>query len=194
VPLRTFLALDVDAAVRERLPSIAGGLQVGRAKLRPVPPENIHVTLNFLGDVADAALGDVCRAVADVGAASEPFTFTVRGVRCMPPKGRVNILWADVADPEARLAGLQGELTEAMSALGFRPDARTYHPHLTIARVKYAADPRALRQAVAPFADEDFGPQRAERVTTYTSELTPRGAVYIPAARAALGGTGTASG
>ena len=190
MPLRTFLAIDVDDAARERLASVAAALQGGGAKVRPVAAENIHVTLNFLGDVADEALADVCRAVAAVAAAGQPFTFAVRGVRCMPPRGRVRILWADVDDADGRLAELQGELAGAMSALGFRPDEREYHPHLTIARVKYVSDPRALRGAAGPYADEEFGLQRAERVTTYTSLLTPQGPVYTAAAKAVLGGQG----
>ena len=185
---RTFLALDVDETVREHLARIAGGLRVGGARVRPVAPENIHVTLNFLGDVADEALDDVCRAVADVAAAAQPFEFTVRGVRCVPPRGQVRIVWADVDDPDSRLAELQKALTAAMSALGFRPDRREYHPHLTVARVKYVANPLALREAAGPYEDEDFGLQTAECVTTYTSKLTPGGAVYTAAARAPLGG------
>ena len=159
--LRTFLAIDVDAETRERLASVAAALRGGGAKVRPVAAENIHVTLNFLGDVADEALADVCRAAADVAAANEPFTFAVRGVQCMPPRGRVRIVWADVDDADGRLTDLQGQLTGAMSTLGFRPDAREYHPHLTIARVKYVANPRALREAAGPYEDEDFGLQRA---------------------------------
>ena len=174
--------------MRGRLARIVGDLRVGGARVSPVAPENIHVTLNFLGDVAEEALGDVCRAVAAVAAAAEPFEFTVRGLRCVPPRGAVRIVWADVDDPDCRLGGLQKALAAAMSTLGFRPDRRKYHPHLTVARVRYATSQRALRAAFEAYADEDFGRQTAECVTTYTSELTPSGAIYAAAARAALGG------
>ena len=187
VSVRTFLAIDVDAPARGRLAAIAAEFRIAGAKVRPVAPGNIHVTLNFLGDVGDDALNDVCLAAADVAAAAEPFDFAVRGVRCMPPKGRPRIVWADVDEPAGRLVALQGELAGAMSALGYRPDSRRYHAHLTIARVKEASAPQALRRAVETYADEQFAPQRAGHVTTYTSVLTPAGAIYTAAARAALG-------
>ena len=185
---RTFLALDVSAAVRERLASIAGALGGPGATIRPVPAGNIHVTLNFLGDVADDVLPDVCGAVQRIAAAVDPFDFAVRGVRCMPPRGRVRIVWADAGDADGRLAKLQSELTGAMSALGFQAERREYHPHLTLARVKYVSSPGALREAVGRHADEDFAPQRADYVTTYTSRLTGQGAMYTAASRAPLGG------
>lgn len=183
---RTFLALDVSGAARERLAAVASELCGPGAKVRPVAPGNIHVTLNFLGEVADDTLNDVCLAVGQVAAAAEQFAFAVRGVRCMPPRGMPRIVWADVDDPSGGLVELQQKLADAMTALGFRPDARRYHPHLTIARVKYASDPRALRQAVEAYANEGFGSQGAECVTTYTSVLARGGAVYTAAARAAL--------
>ena len=186
--VRTFIALDVPAEVRERLASIAGALVGPGAKVRLVPAGNMHVTLNFLGDVGDEALDDVCRAVGCVAEAVEPFDLAVRGVRCMPPRGRVRIVWADVVDADGRLAKLQDELTGAMSVLGFPAERREYHPHLTMARVKYVSNPVALREAVRQHADEDFGVHEADCVTTYTSRLTGQGAVYTAASRAALGG------
>ena len=157
------------------------------AKVHPVEAANIHVTLNFLGEVADETLNDVCLAVADVAAAVEPFEFAVRGVRCMPPQGRPRIVWADVDDPAGRLATLQKDLTDAMADLGFRPDHRKYHAHLTIARVKHVQVPGALRGSADQYADKDFGTHLAEQVTTYTSLLTPEGPVYTAAAHAPLG-------
>ena len=186
MPARTFLAIDVSDAARKRLAAVAAELCVDGATVRPVAPGNIHVTLNFLGDVADDTLNDVCLAAGDVAAEAEQFDFAVRGVRCMPPRGKPRIVWADVDDPSGCLVELQQKLADAMTELGFRPDARRYHPHLTIARVKYASDPRALRQAVEAYANESFGPQVAECVTTYTSVLARGGATYTAAARAAM--------
>jgi len=186
VSVRTFLALDVDAAIRRRLAAIASELCIDGATVRPVARDNIHVTLNFLGEVADAALNDVCLAVADVAATVEPFEFVVRSVRCMPPRGRPRIVWADVDDPTGRLATLQKDLTGAMADLGFRPDHRRYQPHLTIARVKHVSAADALRAVADQYTETVFGTQAGGQVTTYTSELTPQGPIYTAAARAPL--------
>ena len=157
------------------------------AKVHPIEAANIHVTLNFLGEVAGRMLNDVCLAVAEVAEAVEPFEFAVRRVRCMPPQGRPRIIWADVDDPAGPLATLQKDLTGAMADLGFRPDHRKYHAHLTIARVKHVSAAGVLREAAEQYAETDFGTHLAEQVTTYTSLLTPGGPVYTAAAHAPLG-------
>jgi len=184
---RTFLALDVDAAVRTRLARIVADLCIDGARVRCVAAENIHLTLNFLGDVADDMLNDVCLAVADVATAAEPLDFAIRRVRCMPPRGQPKIIWVDADNEGGQLIELQQALTDAMSALGFRPDHRKYHPHVTIARVRYARAPDALRLAIEPYADADFAAQQARHVTTYTSVLAAGGPAYTVAARAPLG-------
>lgn len=148
---------------------------------------NIHLTLDFLGDVADEMLNDVCRAAAAVAATAEPFDFAIRRVCCMPPHGQPRIIWAEADDEAGQLAELQQDLTDAMSALGFRPDHRKYHPHVTIARVRYARTPDALRLAIEPYADAEFDMQQARHVTTYTSALGPGGPTYTAASRAPLG-------
>jgi len=185
---RTFLAIDVDAPVRARLARIAERFSVAGAKVRGVARENIHLTLNFLGEVADDMLNDVCHAVADVAATAEPFDFAVGRVCCIPASGQPKVVWVDVDDPSGQLIELQEDLTAAMTEMGFRPDHRKYHPHVTIARVRYAESPDAVRDAVAPYAQADFAPQYAMHVTTYTSALAPDGPTYAVAARAVLGG------
>jgi len=190
MPVRTFLALDIDEATRRRLAEAASGVAVGQAKVKLVAPENLHVTLNFLGDVDDGQLSELCRVVADVAAEVEPFDFTVRAVRCIPPAGRLRMIWAGVDDPTGRLVLLQKRLSTALASLGFAQERRDYHPHVTLARVRYAGDAQAIREAAGRFAEEEFTRQSAQEVVVYTSRLTPAGPIYSPAAHPPLGRAG----
>ena len=186
--LRTFIAMDIDDATRRRLAAVAARAETGPARINWVAAANLHVTIKFLGDVDDSAVRDVCDAAADAAGGVEPFDFEVLGLLAVPPRGRLRMVWADVADPTGRLADLAARLEDELAELGYPRERRPFRPHVTLARIRSARDPDRLRAAVAPWADEAFGTPRAEALTVYASELTPRGPLYTPLARPALGG------
>jgi 2'-5' RNA ligase len=190
VAVRTFLALDIDAAARDRLIAAVGEIDgAGGAKVRWVARQNLHVTLRFLGDVADEALADVCRATCEAARPVDPIPFDVPGLVCVPPGGRqVRMVWAAVREPTGQLARLHERLETALAPLGFRPEGRPFRPHITVGRVKFARDAAALRSAVEAFRAVGFGQQRAGDVVIYGSELTADGPVYTAMGEASLCG------
>ena len=95
---------------------------------------------------------------------------------------------AGVSDSSGGVAVLHGELEGALRGLGLHEENRAFKPHLTLARVRFAPGADELRRRAEPLRDTDFGTQHAEELVVYTSELTPRGAVYTPVSRARLGG------
>jgi 2'-5' RNA ligase len=187
MPVRTFLALDLDDAILDRLESARRALDDGQSRVNWVERENLHVTLCFLGDVPDELLADVCRIAEGAAGEVEAFEFDVRGLRPVPPHAAPRMIWADVRDPTGRLVLLQEKLADALVGLRLRQEERAYKPHITLARVKFASDPHGLRRAAEAMADEDFGVQHAEEVVAYASHLTPEGPVYSAIARAGLG-------
>jgi 2'-5' RNA ligase len=186
---RTFVALDIDEEIRVRLAEVRAKLDDAGSKIAWVAPENMHLTLSFLGDVRDELLAKVCGLASEAAAKVAPFEFHLRGVRCVPPKGgQLKMFWADVEDPTGRLVELHATLEEALSALELRQENRQFKGHITLARIRSARDPQALRGAAEALSTEDFGTQHAEELVTYSSELTPDGPIYAPLARARLGG------
>jgi len=188
MPQRIFFAVEIAEQTRRALARVAEGLDTGGAKIRFVAPRNLHVTMNFLGDVGDALLRQVCDAAAEVAGGVEPFEFSVSGLRSVPPGGRLRMIWANVCDPAGRLTDLQERLAASLETLGFPRESRSYRPHLTLARVKFAREDRVLRAGIERFGEEPFGTQQATQVTVFSSELTPAGPIYTPAKRAPLGG------
>ncbi len=187
--MRTFLALDIDDAMRKALAQVVPDRPVGGAKVRWVAPENLHVTLHFLGEVADERMAEVCDVVEAVAEAGEPFDFTVEGAVCIPPAGRkLRMVWANVTEPTGRLAELHAELGEALEGLGFHQERRAYRPHITLGRVKYARRPDAVRELVAAHGETRFGVSRADSVTAYGSELRRNGPTYTALSRFAIVG------
>ncbi|MGB2823375.1 MAG: RNA 2',3'-cyclic phosphodiesterase [Phycisphaerae bacterium] len=182
--IRTFLALDIDASIRDRLTAAAREFPETGSKVRWVAPENLHVTLKFLGDVPEPDAADVCEAVVGLAGGVEPFDFDVAGLRCVPPAGKVRMVWADVAEPTRQMAAAFEKVESALGELGFPRERRGFHPHVTLGRVKFTRNAADLRAAADRHAGTLFGTQHARGIVVYRSELTPQGAIYTPMAQA----------
>ena len=186
--VRTFLALDIDEAARGALTAAGGRFPCDESKIRWVEPANLHVTVKFLGDVPEGGVREVCEAVAEAAGRMGAFDFDVRGLRCVPPGGKVRMVWAGVDEPTGRLAEAFGQLEAALEPLGFPRERRSFQPHITLACVKFAPSPAALRAAAERHAETQFGGQRAAEVVVYGSQLTPQGPIYTAIARGRMGG------
>lgn len=175
-----FLALDLPEPARASLASWRDELVAGRADLRPVRPEALHVTLVFLGWQDESAAPRIAEAAFDALPAGPPPRLTAAGVRALPPRNP-RLFALDLDDEDGRASTLQAAASAALEAGGwYRPEKRPFWPHLTLARVK-----RAERR-VAPLRDDPRPPSEAfdaPVVTLYRSTLRPQGALYEPLAR-----------
>lgn len=192
--LRLFVALEPTDLVRRRLAALQAGLRraAGRhaGDVRWVPPENVHLTLRFLGAVPEERLDAVKAAVAEAAAASAPLHLDVGGTGAFPSPRRARVLWAGVGgagSEVARLSELVLGLGRLLAPLGFPPEERPFSPHLTLGR---ARDPRGapgLAAALAAPSESPPAPWRVTEATLFASHLSPRGPTYEALARAALG-------
>ena len=141
-----------------------------------VAPDNVHLTLKFLGNVETARLGEIERALAAAAATRAAFDLDIHGLGAFPTRLRPRVLWAGVGAGAAEAAGVAAAVDEALAALGFAREARPFAAHVTLGRVR---EPRANpRLAEALDAGAPFGRQRVARVSLVRSELSPRGARY----------------
>ena len=184
---RVFLAIDIDDRAREQLARLANRLAACPGKINWVAPQNLHVTMNFIGAIDDGMLGELTAAVASSTGRCQPFDFGLRGVVCIPPERRLRMLWVGVEQADEILSELHHSLTDELSALGLAGDEKKFVPHVTLARIKFTKDPEAIRIATGEYAQTDFGTCLADRVTIYASTLTPQGAIYTPLAEAKMG-------
>ena len=152
--MRLFIALTLPAPVIRRLVSLQAGLRVGR----PVPPENMHLTLAFLGERREDALDAIGEAFEDLPLA--PFEIALAGVETLGA-GETSVLAAGVR-PSDPLAALESRLTARLRGAGLDLPRRRFRPHVTIARGLTAADAPKLANALAaapPFATDPFAPE-----------------------------------
>jgi len=185
--MRTFVAIEIDDWLRGRLVAAQEELKRAGAQVRWVAPENIHLTVKFLGDTPDALLSEVSDRIKGCLAGIEPFAMRVEGVGAFPEPARARVVVVRIEAPEA-LYTINGRLEEAAEALGLGREERRYTPHLTLGRVKGPKGRERLAGLIAEMAERPFGEVEAAEVVFMMSELSPGGARYTPLARFALGG------
>jgi 2'-5' RNA ligase len=177
--MRLFVALDLPHATRQRLSDLA----VGVPGARWVPPENYHITLRFIGEAQRHQAEEL-----DLGLAAlrgRGFSLTLAGVGTMEKAGRVSGLWVGVERNQA-LDHLQGKIEIALQRAGLPPERRRFVPHVTLARLDNAAEPRlaAWVQAHNLFRAE---PVQVGHFTLFSSRLGKEQSVYTPEVEYALG-------
>jgi 2'-5' RNA ligase len=183
--VRTFVAVLLPDRVRAALTGVCGALRESTQGLAWVRPDNLHVTLRFLGEIEPVALDGVREAVAAAAAAVAPFTMTVEGLGSFPSGRPPRVVWAGVTAGGAGLLALHGALDAALVARGFPGEPRAFHAHVTLARARAPRGAGGLAGVLG--AGPEFGEVRVTALHLMRSELDPRGARYSVLAEAPLG-------
>ncbi|HEX6710945.1 MAG TPA: RNA 2',3'-cyclic phosphodiesterase [Rubrobacter sp.] len=133
--VRTFVAVFPPPEVREALFRAARDFPASK-DFRLVGPEKIHLTLKFLGDVAEDDLRRVAQALGPVRERHEPFEVSTSGFGAFPTEKRARILWAGVGEGSEPLRALAQNVEEFLEPAGFEREGRPYKPHLTLGRAR----------------------------------------------------------
>jgi 2'-5' RNA ligase len=167
--MRLFVAVDVPVDVKNSLRPVYK--HVSGNRVIPVPIENLHYTLQFLGEVGDS---DAVRNALE-SVSFKPFEIVVKDIGFFPRDGRVRVLWigADKAGGDS-LASLAEKVSSALAPLGYSPD-HEFTPHLTIARVKQQAD---THSAITKFKNTEFAKFTINHFVLVKSMLGPEGAKH----------------
>ena len=176
--VRLFVALGLPEGIRLRLASLAAGIDGARWVL----PENLHITLRFIGEVPEDRIADVADAL---GAIRMPaLTVILRGTGHFGSGKKARAVWVGVEKTED-LAALQARIERAVTGGGFDPERRKFTPHVTIGRLRQArADHvRSWLEANAAFEQAPF---EAERFVLFESRLGRSGPSYLQLAEFAL--------
>jgi 2'-5' RNA ligase len=186
---RLFVAIEPPDAVRRRLAAMVAELRRlgGRAasEVRWVAPENVHLTLQFLGNAPEERLGEVKDAVTAAAAASRPLHLEVQGAGSFPNARRPRVIWAGLAGDVAPLGPLVKDLGARLAPLGFPPEDRPFSAHLTLGRARGGAP--GLAGALAALEHAEGASFRATELVLFRSHLSPRGPTYEAILRAPLG-------
>jgi 2'-5' RNA ligase len=189
--IRTFIAAGLDRTVRDRTVALQEKLAEADVPVNWVEPDNLHVTLLFLGEVDERDLIKVCRAVETVCRGHAPFTMNVGTTGAFPNARRPKILWAGIGAGAEELTAIHDALEAPLLELGcYRREDRPYSPHLTLGRVKGDEGTEPLAATLARNAGWHGGEVPVREVLVMSSELGRDGPVYSVMSRAKLLGEG----
>jgi len=175
--IRSFLAFDLNnESVLQRFRDIQDKLVRIGADLKMVEPENIHITMRFLGDIKPTMVDSVHEAMKKVSFSA--FDCQIHGVGVFPDLRYARVIWAGIRKGADELRSVFSQLEPSLQGLGFRPDPKGFSPHLTFARVKTGRNKAELARFFQESADYDFGVVRAECLRLKKSVLTPKGPIY----------------
>ncbi len=179
--MRVFIAIDIDENNRAALGDLQQQLQskvdIKKGDAKWVNPENIHLTLKFLGEIRDEQVVDVCNVVKDVAGRHGRFELDIESVGHFGGRS-ARVLWVDTGKGREDLLQLQKDLEQQLASAGWPPEKRAYSGHLTLCRVRNPKAGFKLVQIVEQYKDFKIGTMPADSVSVYQSELTPAGPIY----------------
>ena len=172
--IRLFTAIEIPESVRLRLSLLQGGVPSARW----IPPENLHLTLRFIGDIDETTAADIDAVLANLR--SPAFELTLKGVGEFGGRDP-HALWAGVA-PNPDLLHLVAKIERALQRAGLAAETRKYAPHVTLARLRDAPLPKVLEFITANNLFNS-GPFAAKSYTLFSSHQTAKGSLYRPERR-----------
>jgi RNA 2',3'-cyclic 3'-phosphodiesterase len=183
--IRTFIGIPIPSTppLRDALKQLN---RFGRS-VKPTSPENLHLTLKFLGDTPRSQLNEIKKTIQLATANIPLHDIELTGLGAFPNVSRPSVAWIGLR-PTDHLKHIAAELDRLLEPLGFTPETRPFHPHLTLAYVKGAAS--GLSEAIIEGRDLNFGTATISAVDLYQSELTPAGSRYTSLAKTVLAGAG----
>ena len=177
-PIRTFIAVTISDAVRDKLTEIQARLKQTSATVNWVAPANIHLTILFLGAVFESQASALASALDGIAMRYVPCTLVIKGVGTFGRLRAPKVIWAGMTGNLQPLLDLQTEIVAAARKTGIYPDAKPFNPHLTIGRVRSAQNTGALLNILETCRDTAFGTITVDRVLLMKSALTARGPIY----------------
>jgi 2'-5' RNA ligase len=167
---RLFVGIAFPDDVRFRLATLCSGLPGAKW----IDPENMHLTVRFIGEVGGAQAEDIDSALRRISA--PPFDLVISGIDCFETGGKVHTLWAGF-EKQPLLLHLYGKVESALVRAGCEPERRKFKPHVTLARFRGSGGGRigSFVQAYNRFA---IGPFQVDRFTLFRSHLGSEKAHY----------------
>ncbi len=173
--MRAFIALPVAADIQRVLGEACRKLAAaGGMGMRWVPPQQIHLTLKFLGDIDDDAAPAVSERLSGVAGRFSPWSARLHGLGAFPNPSSPRVVWAGV-DDEGRSAAVQAEVEDALARIAIAKESRPFAPHLTLGRRRPGG---AFRRETLREVSIDPAEFTIDRLVLFQSTLTPSGAVH----------------
>jgi RNA 2',3'-cyclic 3'-phosphodiesterase len=179
--VRVFIAIDIDDRIRKAIADlqkqIALKVSVKSGDLKWVEPNNIHLTLKFLGEISDEQLTEVKEITETIAQAHQKFNLDIESVGSFGGRS-AKIVWVGAKKGTDELLALQKDLDDLLEQAGYPKEDREFSAHLTLCRVNHPIAGLKVGEAIAQFSNLKLGSIAADAIYIYQSQLTPQGPIY----------------
>ncbi len=176
--LRAFIAVDLTSEIRKELVRLQSELKKSlKGRIAWVEPENIHLTLRFLGQINDKQLEEIKKIVQETAKKIKKFNMDLGVIGAFPDVSNPRIVWVGINFGFNQLNEINAELEDKLETINFAVGEKYFHPHLTIARIKSLEGENILDEITQKIRPKQL-PETVDRLIIFQSELTPQGAKY----------------
>ncbi len=176
--IRSFIAIEIPAPIIDKIKTVQTELKSLDADVRWVKPESIHLTLKFLGDVEEGRVERISQVLARKTENENIMPVELKGLGVFPHFRNPRVVWAGIRDEERRLVSFQKIMEKGLKSVGFKPEKRSFSPHLTLGRFKSFKKREELIEKLEKLEDYSFGFFAIDKIFLFKSELRKEGAVH----------------
>jgi len=177
--MRTFIAVELPENIKNKIGELQAPLKKTKAFVSWVKPENIHITLKFLGEVPEEKINEVFSATGLALKNAKKFKINLKEMGAFPDFRRPRVIWIGAGMGGEELSNMANKIEEEMEKIGYPKENRKFSPHFTMGRVK---SPKGIEKLMELVKSTDFETEDIEvnEVTVMKSQLHPAGAIYTP--------------
>ncbi len=147
--MRAFIAISLPQEMKDLLSDIQHELKKSKADVKWVKPDNIHLTLKFLGEISETQSPEISKVIENIANETNAFTLSLSSIGTFPPAQAPRIIWVGLNKGDKETKELANRLEKSLKDLGFPPQEREFASHITIARVKSALNLGKLNESLA---------------------------------------------
>ena len=187
--MRAFLALTLPDDIRRSLNVLQQELAQSGADIKWVEPQNLHVTLKFLGEITDEQRRGVEQLLGEAARNEAAFTLGLVRAGAFPSLSSPRVVWVGLGEGKERAVRIAERIEERCGLLGLPKEDRPFAAHVTLGRVRTTRRQAELARALRECAWRAPAPWTITTLTLYQSVLGSGGPAYTVLADAPLTGT-----
>lgn len=176
--MRTFIAVGITDDIRKNIAGVQSELKKHDVNIKWVKPENIHITLKFLGEIEEGKINEIYENIKVSVDDIERFSISVEEAGAFPSLKSPRVVWVGVSEGSQRLVILNQRIENALASIGFEKEKRAFSAHITIGRIRSSKNVKLLAERIGDMKKVSLGRALIENILVMKSNLTPRGPVY----------------